>query len=52
MISVQRFEQWIVPRFCWFDLRFAWSCTACRGCPSPFAIQGYGTIAAERLLFF
>ena len=25
MISVQRFEQWIVPRFCWLDLRLAWS---------------------------
>ena len=26
MISLQRFEQWMVPKFCWLDLRFAWSC--------------------------
>merc|ERR1719203_1119987 len=33
MISVQRFEQWMVPRFCWFDLRFAWSLYNMYGVP-------------------
>merc|ERR1719330_1921884 len=33
MISVHRFEQWIVPKFCWLDLRFAWSLYSMYGVP-------------------
>merc|ERR1719313_2869545 len=33
MISVQRFEQWMVPRFCWFDLRLAESLYNMYGVP-------------------
>merc|ERR550532_2933058 len=33
MISVHRFELWMVPRFCWFDLRFAWSLYNMYGVP-------------------
>merc|ERR1719183_1713189 len=33
MISVQRFEQWMVPRFCWLDLRFAASLYSMYGVP-------------------
>merc|ERR1740123_1218071 len=33
MISVQRFEQWMVPKFCWLDLQFAWSLYNMYGVP-------------------
>ena len=33
MISVHRFELRIVPRFCWFDLRFAASLYSMYGVP-------------------
>merc|ERR1719367_1167836 len=33
MISVHRFELWMVPRFCWFDLRLAWSLYNMYGVP-------------------
>merc|ERR1719220_1402909 len=33
MISVHKFEQWIVPRFCWLDLRLAWSLYNMYGVP-------------------
>merc|ERR1719476_225998 len=33
MISVHRFEQWIVPRFCWLDFLLAWSLYNMYGVP-------------------
>merc|ERR1719382_406447 len=33
MISVHKFELWIVPRFCWLDLRLAWSLYSMYGVP-------------------
>merc|ERR1740122_223943 len=33
MISVHKFEQWMVPKFCWLDLRLAWSLYSMYGVP-------------------
>eukprot|EP00972_Heterocapsa_arctica_P052164 7672570-Heterocapsa_arctica.AAC.1 len=33
MISVQKFELLMVPRFCWFDLRLQWSLYRMCGVP-------------------
>merc|ERR1719362_2128101 len=33
MISVHKLELWMVPRFCWLDLRFAWSLYSMYGVP-------------------
>merc|ERR1719356_778623 len=33
MISVHKFEQWMVPRFIWLDFRLAWSLYSMYGVP-------------------